>query len=112
MLASNVGLFKEPTGITMLNMNPIALQSEDKYSNKEVRAFGEFCHPVTVLNSSIGYWKKLGFEVKTQMTQPYPWAILSDGLMLIGLHQTKVQAAKATFSNSECGGCTNCRNQW
>jgi hypothetical protein len=23
------------------------------------------------------------------MTQPYPWAILSDGLMLIGLHQTK-----------------------
>ena len=26
MLASNVGLFKQPTGITMLNMNPIALR--------------------------------------------------------------------------------------
>ena len=23
------------------------------------------------------------------MSQPYPWAILTDGLMLIGLHQTK-----------------------
>ncbi len=23
------------------------------------------------------------------MTTPYPWAIVSDGLMLIGLHQTK-----------------------
>ena len=89
MLASNVGLFKQPTGITMLNMNPIALQSEDKYPNKECGAFGEFCHPVTDLNTSIGYWKKLGFEVKSQMTQPYPWAILSDGLMLIGLHETK-----------------------
>ncbi len=89
MLASNVGLFKQPTGITMLNMNPIALQSENQYPNKECGAFGEFCHPVTDLNSSIGYWKKLGFEVKTQMSQPYPWAILSDGLMLIGLHQTK-----------------------
>ena len=89
MLASNVGLFKQPTGITMLNMNPIALRSEDKYPNKDCGAFGEFCHPVTDLDSSIKYWKKLGFEVKTQMTQPYPWAILSDGLMLIGLHQTK-----------------------
>jgi len=89
MLASNVGLFKQPTGITMLNMNPIALQTEDKYPNKECGAFGEFCHPVTDLNNSIEYWKKLGFEVKSQMSQPYPWAILSDGLMLIGLHQTK-----------------------
>jgi len=89
MLASNVGLFKQPSGITMLNMNPIALQSEDTYPNKECGAFGEFCHPVTDLNNSIEYWKKLGFEVKSQMYQPYPWAILSDGLMLIGLHQTK-----------------------
>ena len=89
MLASNVGLFKQPTGITMLNMNPIALQSEDQYPNKECGAFGEFCHPVADLNKSIEYWKKLGFEVKSQMAQPYPWAILSDGLMLIGLHQTK-----------------------
>ncbi len=89
MLASNVGLFKQPTGITMLNMNPIARQSEDQYPNKQCGAFGEFCHPVTDLNSSIEYWKKLGFEVKSQMAQPYPWAILSDGLMLIGLHQTK-----------------------
>ena len=89
MLASNVGLFKQPTGITMLNMNPIALQTEDKYPNKECGAFGEFCHPVADLNNSIEYWKKFGFEVKSQMSQPYPWAILSDGLMLIGLHQTK-----------------------
>lgn len=89
MLASNVGAFKQPTGTTMLNMNPIALQSEDKYPNKECGAFGEFCHPVTDLNKSIEYWKKLGFEVTTQMSAPYPWAVLSDGLMLIGLHQTK-----------------------
>ena len=89
MLASNVGLFKQPTGTTMLNMNPIARQSEDQYPNKECGAFGEFCHPVADLNTSIGYWKKLGFQVTTQMSQPYPWAILTDGLMLIGLHQTK-----------------------
>ena len=89
MLASNVGLFKQPTGTTMLNMNPIARQSEDQYPNKQCGVFGEFSHPVADLDTSIEYWKKLGFEVTTRMTQPYPSAILSDGLMLIGLHQTK-----------------------
>ena len=89
MLASNVGLFKQPTGTTMLNMNPIARQSEDQYPNKQCGVFGEFSHPVADLDTSIEYWKKLGFQVTTRMTQPYPWAILSDGLMLIGLHQTK-----------------------
>ena len=89
MLASNVGAFSQPTGITMLGMGQMDLRSPEKYPNKQCGAFGEFCHPVTDLNKSIDYWKKLGFEVKTQMTMPYPWAILSDGLMLIGLHETK-----------------------
>ena len=89
MLATNLGGFTQPTGTTMLNMKQQDFQSADKYPNKQCGAFGEFCHPVTDLNKSIEYWKKLGFEVKTQMTSPYPWAILSDGLMLIGLHQTK-----------------------
>jgi len=89
MLASNLGAFSQPTGITMLNMKPNDFQSADKYPNKQCGAFGEFCHPVTDLNRSIDFWKKLGFQLKTQMTSPYPWAIVSDGLMLIGLHQTK-----------------------
>ena len=89
MLATNLGAFSQPTGVTMLNMTPNDFQSADKYPNKQCGAFGEFCHPVADLNKSIEYWKKLGFEVKTKMTSPYPWAIVSDGLMLIGLHQTK-----------------------
>ena len=89
MLASNVGTFVQPGGRTLLDIKPEDFQSADKYPNKQCGAFGEFCHPVIDLDKSIEYWKKLGFEVKTKMTAPYPWAILSDGLMLIGLHQTK-----------------------
>ena len=89
MLASNVGAFTQPTGPTMLTMNSQDFASADKYPNKQCGAFGEFCHPVTDLDKSIVYWKKLGFTVKTKMTSPYPWAIVTDGLMLIGLHQTK-----------------------
>jgi hypothetical protein len=89
MLASNIGGFQQPVGITLLNMKPEDFQSADKYPNKQCGAFGEFCHPVIDLNKSIVFWKKLGFNVKSQMNAPYPHAILSDGLMLIGLHQTK-----------------------
>ena len=89
MLASNLGAFSQPTGTTLLTMKQQDFVSADKYPNKQCGAFGEFCHPVTDLSKSIAYWQKLGFTVKSQMNQPYPHAILSDGLMLIGLHQTK-----------------------
>jgi hypothetical protein len=89
MLASNIGGFQQPHGITLLNMKPEDFQSADKYPNKQCGAFGEFCHPVSDLNKSIAFWKKLGFNIKSQVNAPYPYAILSDGLMLIGLHQTK-----------------------
>ncbi len=89
MLANNLGAFSQPAGPTMLTMKPADFSAFDKYPNKQCGAFGEFCQPVSDLAKSIEYWKKLGFTVKTQMTKPYPWAIVSDGLMLIGLHQTK-----------------------
>jgi len=88
MLASNLGGFSQPTGLTMLTMKQDDLKYADKYPNKQCGAFGEFSHPVADLDKSIAYWKKLGFTVKSKMTTPYPWAIVTDGLMLIGLHQT------------------------
>jgi hypothetical protein len=89
MLANNLGGFSQPTGPTMLTMKQTDFMTADKYPNKQCGAFGEFCSPVTDLDKSIAYWKKLGFTLKSQMNQPYPHAILTDGLMLIGLHQTK-----------------------
>ena len=89
MLVPNIGGFSQPTGLTMLNMKPADFSSADKYPNKLCGVFGEFCHPVTDVNQSIAFWKKLGFSSKNIEQQPYPYAIISDGLMTIGLHQTK-----------------------
>lgn len=89
VIANNLGGFTQPTGITLLTMKPDDYNSADKYPNRQCGAFGEFCQPVADLSASIAYWKKLGFTVKSEMKTPYPHAILSDGLMLIGLHQTK-----------------------
>ena len=89
VLSNNLGGFTQPDGPTLLTMKQEDYLSADKYPNKQCGAFGEFCQPVTDLNISITFWKKLGFTVKSKMNMPYPYAILSDGLMLIGLHQTK-----------------------
>jgi len=89
MLANNLGGFSQPTGITMMNMKQEDYRSAEKYPNRQCGVFGEFSHPVADLQTSIAFWKKLGFEVKGQMTTPYPHAILTDGLMIVGLHQTK-----------------------
>jgi len=89
MLANNLGGFSQPKGPTMVSMNQADYMSPDKYPNKQCGAFGEFCHAVADLDKSIAFWQKLGFTVKSKMTAPYPWAIMTDGLMLIGLHQTK-----------------------
>ena len=88
MLVHNIGGFKAATGKTLLNMPQGDYMVPDKYPNKMAGAFGEFCHPVKDLKTSLVFWKKLGFEIKGNMTQPYPHAILYDGSMIIGLHQT------------------------
>ena len=89
MLAPNIGGFSQPAGATLLTMKQTEYASADKYPNKLCGAFGEFCHPVRDINQSIAFWKKLGFTSKNIEQQPYPHAIISDGLMIIGLHQTK-----------------------
>ena len=89
MLAPNIGGFSQPTGTTLLNMKQSDFASADKYPNKQCGAFGEFCHPVNDVKQSVEFWKKLGFTTKNIESQPYPHVIISDGLMIIGLHQTK-----------------------
>lgn len=89
VLSNNLGGFQQPQGKTLMSMKPEDYASADKYPNKQCGAFGEFCHPVADLNKSIAFWKKLGFKASAEMKEPYPHAILSDGLMIIGLHQTK-----------------------
>lgn len=88
MLVPNIGGFQQPRGTTLLNMPPADFAKADKFPNKQCGVFGEFCHPVTDIRKSVAFWSHLGFTVKSMTKVPYPYAILSDGLMLIGLHQT------------------------
>lgn len=51
--------------------------------------FGEYSIPTENLYESIEFWSRLGFErVGGDDENPYPWAILADGMLILGLHQT------------------------
>jgi catechol 2,3-dioxygenase-like lactoylglutathione lyase family enzyme len=80
--------FKQPTGPTMLTTAPQDYFNPEKYVNKVCGMFGELAHPVKDLEASIAFWEKLGFAALSRFTSPYPWAILSDGLAIVGVHQT------------------------
>jgi catechol 2,3-dioxygenase-like lactoylglutathione lyase family enzyme len=80
--------FSKPAGKTMLTMDQQDYFKPDTYTNKTAGMFGELAHPVADLNKSIGFWETIGFKPISKFTSPYPWAILSDGLAVVGLHQT------------------------
>jgi len=80
--------FEQPAGPTMLTMAQEDYFNPDKYVNKTAGMFGEFTHPVADLDASLVFWEKLGFKILSKFASPYPWAIISDGLAVVGLHQT------------------------
>ncbi|MBI3235700.1 MAG: hypothetical protein HYZ42_16960 [Bacteroidetes bacterium] len=87
-LVTYVDGFTRPTGHTLLTMPQQDYFSPEKYTNKICGMFGEFAHPVKDLGESVEFWGKLGFVPISKFTTPYPWAIISDGLSIVGLHQT------------------------
>ncbi len=88
-LVSVVEGFKQPPGPTMLTMPQQEWMNPEKYVNKICGLLGEFAEPVADLEASILFWEKLGFKALSKYASPAPWAILSDGLAVVGLHQTK-----------------------
>ncbi|MBD3342408.1 MAG: hypothetical protein GF353_25125 [Candidatus Lokiarchaeota archaeon] len=49
--------------------------------------FGELANTVKDLDVVVEFWTKLGYEITLKETEPHPWAILTDGLMVLGFHQ-------------------------
>lgn len=50
--------------------------------------FGEFAVPVEDTQASVDFWRQYGYETLHFANAGYPFAILSDNLFVLGLHQT------------------------
>lgn len=78
----------KPQGISLATLSKEDFNNPSKYPNAKCGVFGEFTHFVKDLKQSFDFWKKIGYKPLSVNENPYPWAILSDGLNIIGLHQT------------------------
>ena len=87
-LVSIVDGFSQPPGPGMLQMPQNDYFKPEKYVNKTCGLFGELAHPVADLEKSLVFWELLGFKAISRFTAPYPWAIISDGLSIVGLHES------------------------
>lgn len=82
-------------GFVDIDGQPIMLVELDKddllppYEKAKCGIFGEFSIPVKDMKASVEFYARLGFErVGGDDENPYPWAAVKDGLMIIGLHQS------------------------
>jgi hypothetical protein len=64
-------------------------------SDSPLGTFGELSIGTESLRNSVSFWQKLDFVQQHASQNPYPWAILSDGIMTIGLHQSDSFAVPA-----------------
>jgi catechol 2,3-dioxygenase-like lactoylglutathione lyase family enzyme len=51
------------------------------------QTFGELSLRTEDVATSVAYWQQLGFKRLAGDNKPYPWAIVSDGRVRLGLHQ-------------------------
>ncbi|MHA2253229.1 MAG: hypothetical protein ACXAD7_22900 [Candidatus Kariarchaeaceae archaeon] len=49
--------------------------------------FGELAIPVTDFDTSEEFWNTIGYSTLHKSSEPYNWGILSDDMMVIGLHE-------------------------
>lgn len=86
----NFGVIDDPDGygIGLINYDPWQMMEGDIRKPCDLGKFGEFTFPVSNLDASIAWYESIGFELDSRYEQPYPWAIMNDGKMMIGLHQT------------------------
>jgi len=62
--------------------------SKIKFPNPAIGTFQEYAISVENIDTSVIYWEKLGFKSSGINKGTYPYAILYDGSVAIGLHQT------------------------
>ena len=72
----------------LIMLNELQPQEHEHYPNNLCGLYGEISFAVRDLKPIIISLNKLGFKTVVDTVGHYPWAILTDGLTIIGLHQT------------------------
>jgi hypothetical protein len=74
--------------VSLINHDPSGMASPAGEASSHCGKFGEFALGVADFHKAASFWSNFGFEQRYASGDPYPWGIFSDGLMVLGLHQT------------------------
>ena len=77
----------KPKGKSLGQLSAGEMKDSLNFPNRVCGIFGELSIAVKDLKSSLTYWKQFGFTGAVNK-DPYPWATVSDGSAILGLHQT------------------------
>ena len=75
--------------IMLMHYNDAEMPKPAGTSHSILGSFGEMSINTDSLQASVDFWEKLDFIPTYQSNKTYPWALLSDGTLTLGLHQTK-----------------------
>ncbi len=102
-IAVNGDTITSPEGVHLLlskQVAPAPMPEGDIMSRKPISRmgkFGEYAIPTQNFDTSVAFWKALGFEQLHAASEPYPWGIFSDGLIVVGLHQPDPASGQPMF---------------
>ncbi|MER3523630.1 MAG: hypothetical protein C4326_06050 [Ignavibacteria bacterium] len=92
--------------IMLMHYDDSIMPKPNGFSESKIGAFGELSVDTAELDASIAFWQKLDFAVSLRGEKPYPWAILTDGVMILGFHQTDAFTMPAlTYYSNDVHSC-------
>jgi hypothetical protein len=71
-----------------VSLGEAAFKEKSNLPNAILGAFGELACPTKQMDIDTLFYQKLGFKEVYRSDKPYNWCILSDGLNVLGLHET------------------------
>ncbi|MFQ5460601.1 MAG: VOC family protein [Anaerolineae bacterium] len=83
--------FEDPNGqgLAVADMVAAHVPAPEGRGRSRLGHFGELSIPTTGLKKSVAFYRALGYErIGGDEQEPYPWAVMFDGMIPIGLHET------------------------
>lgn len=95
-----MAIFVGPGGLVvgLINHDPTGMPEPGGIPKSRCGTFGEFAITVDDFQKASDFWRDFGFVTLHESLNPYPWGILSDEMMILGLHQTGDEESEFAFS--------------
>ena len=85
-----MAIFADDQGLMvgLINHDPTGMKLPSGESMSKCGTFGEFSLGVENFQKASHFWQQFGFTETYASSDPYPWGILTDEMIVLGLHQT------------------------